>query len=55
VWVHSAKRDGSIVGSNATEIEHLCRIQLLETVNHPYTDGCMYNVDNFNRFLVLNM
>jgi len=55
LWVHSATRGGSIVGCNAAEIEHICRIELLETLKHPYTDGCMYNVDNFNRFLVLNM
>jgi len=45
LWVHSATRGGSIVGCNAAEIEHICRIELLETLKHPYTDGCMYNVD----------
>jgi len=53
LWVHSATRGGSIVGRNAAEIENLCRIELLDTVQHPYTDGCIYNVDKFNRLLVL--
>ena len=43
LWVHSATRGGSIVGRNTAEIEHLCRIELLETVKHPYTDGSLFH------------
>ena len=51
LWVHSATRGGSIVGRDTAEIEHLCRIELLETVKHPYTDGSLFHFNLLTHYL----
>ena len=40
-WSQSATRSSRDANS-AEDIERICRDELLDTVQHPYKDGCMF-------------
>lgn len=48
LWVSSATRGYTSTGTqDPTDIEGICRVELLETLKHPYMDGCKYIVMHY--------